>query len=120
MNERLDALDGIADRDALLDREPRLMQLRDLAQRSRDDRARRRAGGAGLAELHFELARASGESGIDQTVQRQPRGVRDQAHHIFEPDARLAGREQRELANLMARREPIAAEQRNEGSTRLR
>ena len=120
MNERLDALDGIADRGALLDREPRLVQLRDLPQRSRDDRARCRAGGARLAELHFELAGAPGEGGIDQAVERQRRGVSDHRHHIFELDARLAAREQRELANLMARREPIAAEQRNEGSTRLR
>src|SRR5262249_62187391 len=119
MNERLDALDGIADRDALLDREPRLMQLRDLPQRRRDDRARRCAGRARLAELHFELARAPGEGGIDQAVERKRRGVGDHGHDIFELDARLAAREQRELANLMARREPIAAEQRNKAGPAL-
>src|SRR5215468_3268565 len=119
MNEGLDALDRVVDRAALLDGKPRLVQLRDLPQRGRDDRARRRAGGARLAELHFELAGAPGEGGIDQAVERKRRGVSDHGHHVFDLDARLAAREQRELANLMARREPIAAEQRNEGGTRL-
>src|SRR5258708_33048099 len=118
MNERLDALDGIADRDALLDREPRLVQLRDLPQRSRDDRARRRAGGARLAELHFEFAGAPGEGGIEQAVERQRRGGTDPRHHIFGLDARLAAREQRELATLMARREPHAAAPPHTGGTR--
>src|SRR5262249_41544132 len=71
MNERLDALGRVADRGALLDGKPRLVQLRDLAQRSRDDHARRRAGGARLAELAFELAGAPGEGGIDQAVERR-------------------------------------------------
>src|SRR6516162_7657366 len=88
--------------------------------RSRDDRARRRAGGARLAELDFELAGAPGEGGIDQAVERERRGVGDRRHDVFELHARLAAREQRELTNLMARREPIAAEQRNEGGARLR
>src|SRR5262245_18351286 len=120
MNERLDTLGCRADRGAPLERKPRLVQLRDLPQRSRDDRARRRAGGARLAELDFELAGAPGEGGIAQLVERKRRGVGDRRHDIFELYARLAAREQRELANLVARRQSIAAEQRNEGGARLR
>src|SRR5262249_25916728 len=120
MNERLDALGRVADRGALLDRKPRLVQLRDLPQRSRDDRTRRRAGGARLAELDFELAGAPGEGGIDQGVERKRRSAGARRHDIFELHARLAAREQRELANLVARRQSIAAEQRNEGGARLR
>src|SRR5262249_61580204 len=114
------AWDRVVAGPAGVDGKPRLVKLRALAQRSRDDRARRRAGGARLAELDFELAGAPGEGGIDQAVERERRGVGDRRHDVFELHARLAAREQRELTNLMARREPIAAEQRNEGGARLR
>jgi hypothetical protein len=81
---------GVADGSALLDRKPRHVQLRHLAQRGRDDRAGRGAGGARLAELRLELGGAPGKGGIDQPVERQGRGVGDHGHHVVELDLLLA------------------------------
>ena len=114
MQERLDAAGGVADGSALLDRQPRHVQLRHLAQRGRDDCAGRGAGGARLAELRLELGGAARKGGIDQPVERQRRGVGDHGHDVVELDLVLAAGVERELAHLVARRQAVAAEQRNE------
>jgi hypothetical protein len=110
----------LGDGSAVLDRKPRLVQLRHLAQRCRDDGARCRPGGTRLAELDFELACAPGEGGVDQAVERERRRVGDDRHHVVELHPRLAACEQRELAHLMAGRQSVAAEQRNQGGAGLR
>ena len=102
MNERLHARGCLADRSAVLDGKPRLVQLRHLAQCRRDDRARCGAGGARLAELNLELAGAPREGGVDEAVERKDRSVGDDRHHVVELHPRLAAGEQRELAHLMA------------------
>ena len=120
MDERLDASGRLVDRGALINGKPRAMQLRDVPQRGRQDRAGRRAGRAHLAELRFELAGAASERGIDHAVDCQRRGVGGHRYDVVQLDARLAAGEQRELADFMARRETVAAEQRKERSARVR
>src|SRR5262245_62599983 len=120
MDERLDASGGLADRGALVNGKLGPMQLRAVPQRVRQDWAGPRAGRAYLAELRFELAGAAGERGIDHAVDRQRRGVGGHRHDVIQLDARLAAREQRELADFMARRETIAAEQGKECGAGIR
>ena len=48
------------------------------------------------------------------------RSVGDDRHHVVELHPRLAAREQRELAHLVAGRQAVAAEQRNQGGAGLR
>ena len=112
MHRRRAALHGDFDGVAAIDRQLHLVQVRHLADRGRNDRRRRGTAGARLAEFAFHLADAAGEGGIDDAVERQVRGVRDHRDHVGELDAFLALRIERQLADLAARGEAVAAEQR--------
>ena len=62
-------------RATLFDRRAPLVQLRELALRIEQDRSRRRAGDARLAELDFEFAWTPGERRIDDVFNRKRRRV---------------------------------------------
>ena len=80
----------------------------------RDDAGRRAAAGQGLVELGLDLAGAAREGGVDERIERQRRGVGHHRDHVVELDPFLAARIEGELADLAARGEPVAAEQRSE------
>ena len=58
---------------AAVHRQLHLVQIGDLADRGRDDRRRRRAAGARLAEFGFDVAGLAGKGGVDHAVERQRR-----------------------------------------------
>ena len=102
------------ERGAALDRGAPFVQLRELALRGKKDRADRTARGAHLGKLRLEVGRPSGERGIDEFVERQRRSVGHHRGNIVDVDFAAAAGVQRELAKLVARSRPVAAEQRNE------
>ena len=80
MHRRRAAHHGELDRIAAVHRKPHLVQLGDLADRGGDDRRRRGAAGARLAEFGFDRAGLAGEGGIDHAVERQRGSVRHHRH----------------------------------------
>ena len=74
---------------ALIHLQPRLVQLRDVAQRAGDDGAGCGAGGAGARELHLDVAGAAGEGRVDDGIEGGPRRVGDDSDHIVERHAAL-------------------------------
>ena len=113
---------------ALVDREPRLVQRRDLAQRGEEDGAGRGAGGARLGELELDVGGAAGERGVDQRSRaraprrrRPPRSRRRarpapcRAHRARACESRCARRAGRRRA---AARAPRARPARSSGRPR--
>ena len=105
---------------ALVHREPHLVQVGDMADRRRNDRRRRRAAGARLAEFGLDLSGLAGKSGIDHAVERQCGSVGHHRDNVGEFDRRPALRVERELADFAARGEAVAAEQRQQRRARVR
>ena len=113
MHRRRAALHGEVDTVAALHRQLHLVQIGDLADRRGNDRGRRRTAGARLAEFGFNVAGLTGKGRVDHAVERQRRGIGHHRHHVGEFDGLLIFGVERELADFVARGEPVAAEQRH-------
>src|SRR4029079_2199337 len=98
---------------------PRLVQRADVALRRKKDRANAGAGIARLAEEELDIHGFSREGRVDQLVDRERGGIRDYRPYIVDLDPLLAARIERELADLAARRETIAAQEGNEHRARV-
>src|SRR5262249_53550603 len=77
------------------------------------------AGGARLGELELDVGGLAREGGVEQRIKRERGGVGRHRDHVVELDAVTAAGIERELRDLAARGQPIAAEGRQEGCARL-
>ena len=119
MHRRGAALHGELDAFAGVHRELHLVQVRHLADGGGNDRRRRGAAGARLAEFAFHRAGVAGEGGIEHAVKRDVGSIRYDSQHVGEFDRLFAGGVKRELADFVARGEPVAADQRDERRARV-
>ena len=119
MHRRRAAFHGELGAVAAVDGEPHLVQIGDMADGRRQDRRRGGAPGARLGEFGFGLAGAAGKRRIEHAVKRHLGRVRHHRHDVGELDALLAVGIKDELADLVARGEPVAAEQRDQRRARV-
>ena len=114
--KRTDGLVGVG---PILNRKQNLVQLRQLAQCRRHDRPWRGAGGARFAIQRLDLGQPPREGRIDDAIKRERGSVGDHGQNILENDPVPSMGVERKLANLVARRLPVAAEKWHQRGARI-